>query len=46
VLVTLDAGTKLAETQLLNVVTEDGVVLSRSLHEGFIDFLVRNGHLE
>lgn len=46
VLVALDGGTKMAESQPLNVVTEDGVVLSRSLHEGFIDYLIRNGHLE
>lgn len=46
VLVTLDGGTKMAESHVLKVVTEDGIALSSPLHEGFIDYLLRNGHLE
>lgn len=46
VLVTLDGGTKMAESHELNVVTQDGEVLSRTLHEGFIEHLIRSGHLE
>jgi hypothetical protein len=46
VLVTLDGGTKMAESHAIKVVTEDGVPLSGSLHEGFIDYLIRSGNLE
>jgi hypothetical protein len=46
VLVTLDGGTKMAESHALKVITEDGIPLSGSLHEGFIDYLIRSGRLE
>lgn len=46
ILVSLDGGTKMSETQTLKLVAGDGTILSSALHEGFIDYLIREGHLE
>lgn len=46
VLVTLDGGSKLAETHSFNLVTSEGEMISSVLHEGFIDHLIRNEHIE